>query len=688
VAYFSAVTKRDLFLLLLALPLFAGAAVLGTAPMRRTKFLKAASLTTLEQEAKKSPEDTILLIELGKKQRDNSKLTEAYESFTKAAELSPSDFEAWSSAAELAEGLYGSQGAFDLLGTFARNNPNEPRVHLALARLYFLKNGHERAAEEANAALKLDSRLCEAWRIIGWEGVIKDTLPEAEQAMQKAVEIDPNDFRNHVGLGDVRAAQGHFSEAVLAYRKAIKLAPTDANAQRMLAHAILKASPTDASTLPEIEILLRKSMAKEEGRAITHIALGELFERRKNNDLALQEYETATLLEPNLPDPLYRLSQLYQIKKKPIEAEYWAARHRAMRNFVPAEKILKEKIQGDKEPSAKLRLVLELAQKTAAAGLLKEAERQLQEMPDSPEQKSVMESIQKNPLYSMQHLLGTPSSGLIEQGDARLKTGDVTGAQSLYFAAVRRNRYQATALQNVGLVFMTQGKKNEALPFLVDAIQNDSSLSRAHFALGDLAHGNGDGGQAKSHYELGLKSEPGNIRAWLRLGVICRDGQLERQASDAFAKAYELASDQPECAREWASVLEDEGKTRESEAVLRKSLVIAPNESETMAQLGVLLLEKTREVVEAERLLLAAQKISPENTYVAYGLALVRIEQKRSAEACALLEPLVKSDPKAREVWFALGTARRDMGDLKRASDALDRARQLEQQFLKEHSAK
>ncbi len=676
------VNRRDTALIAAALALFGGAAFFVTAPARRTSYLRRAPLPALEQEARTRPADGALWLALGQKRREAGKLPEAYEALARAAELGPHDFAAWSGAAELAQTLYGEQGAFDLLDTFVKNNPDEARAHLALARLYFLKSSYDRAVAEAKLTLKTDPKLAEAWRIIGWERLLNDARQDAENAMRKAVEIDPADFRNHVGLGDVYSLQTRYPEAVATYRKALSLSPSDANAQRMLARAQLKSGVKDPAGLAEIEKLLRQSIGQEEGRGITHIALAELFERRGEWAPALQEYESATLLEPNTPDTLYRLSQLSQQRNRPDQARQWATRHRAMRSFIPVEKILKQKFQQATTDAEKNRLRLELAQKTAAAGLLKDAVEQLQALPG---QEAALQKIEQIPLFREQSLLSQPGATLIAQGDARLKAGDLPGAQALYFAAVRRNRFQAVALQNVGLVLLAQGKSREALPFLSDALTNDPTLSRAHFALGDLAHAGGDGGRARGHYEAGLKTEPKNVAAWLRLGAICRDGQQESPAHAAFEKAYALAPELPECAREWASTLEDDGKHADAESVLRKSLEKSP-ESETLAQLAVLRLEKFQDLKEADALLAKSLKADPQNTYAQYGLGLVRLAQKRPAEARALLETLVLRDPKAREIWFALGRARRDAGDATGSQKALDTARRLEQQFIQEHS--
>ena len=55
-------------------------------------------------------------------------------------------------------------------------------------------------------------------------------LESAEQAYARGLAIDPNSYRNFAGLGEVRAAQGKYPEAIALYQKAIAVVPYPAYA--------------------------------------------------------------------------------------------------------------------------------------------------------------------------------------------------------------------------------------------------------------------------------------------------------------------------------------------------------------------------------------------------------------------------------------------------------------------------
>lgn len=678
-------STRDRLLLFVFVALVAGAAFLWTQPARRTAYLQQASLGDLEREAKQSPEDIKVLQSLGEKQRAAGNLQAAYDAFAKASDLSPSNFEVWNATSELAETIYGRQGAFDLMGTYVRNNPKEARGYLAMARLYFLSQAHERAIQSAKTAIQLNPKLAEAWRILGWEAMVNDARKEAEDAMRQALAIDPQDFRNHVGLADVLVTQQKYDEAISLYHQAQKIAPKESNIPVMLARALLKSRPDDSQVIPEVEPLVRQGLTLDDGRAVTHAILGEVFERKGEVGPAIQEYETAIRLNPDNADTIYRLAQLYRRQKDEANFRKWLQRHRDLQLFLSSQKLLRQKIQEEKDPIKAHQLSLDLANQTAAVGAVGDAVEQLRTLlkkQADPTVEAVLHRLESNPDYHAEVLLKTPTPQLLEHATELRKSGKPAEAASLYFAAIQRNRFSADALLGMGLSLQAQGKADAAIPFLADALRNSPELPQAHFALGDIAADFKLLETARGHYDAGLKRDKENAEAWFRLGEICREAQRESESREAFQHAYLLSPKTPRYAREWADTQQETGKPADAESTLRLSLKDAPQDSETLALLGSLLMLKPDGLTEAETVTKQSLAVDSTNDFARLTLAQIYLKQKRPAEARPSLEELSRRNPRAREIWFTLGQTYRALGDTAKAQKSLDQARILEQQFL------
>jgi len=101
-----------------------------------------------------------------------------------------------------------------------------------VAYLSFLKGDAPGAIKSMRAAIAVAITLRLPAENVAWsqyqlgEFCFKSgDLTAAEQAYQAGLAIDPNSYRNLVGLGEVRSAQGKYLEAIALYQKAIAVVP-------------------------------------------------------------------------------------------------------------------------------------------------------------------------------------------------------------------------------------------------------------------------------------------------------------------------------------------------------------------------------------------------------------------------------------------------------------------------------
>jgi len=106
--------------------------------------------------------------------------------------------------------------------------PRSPRAWLVLAEVQTGLNQHQAARESLRQARELDPRQI-AVHMSNWYSYLfrepKD-FARAEEAMQRALEIAPEEARVHENLGDVHRAMGQLERARDAYTRAVELDPT------------------------------------------------------------------------------------------------------------------------------------------------------------------------------------------------------------------------------------------------------------------------------------------------------------------------------------------------------------------------------------------------------------------------------------------------------------------------------
>jgi tetratricopeptide (TPR) repeat protein len=192
---------------------------------------------------------------------------------------------------------YGSK-ALDIVDrALARLPPSDHNI----VGLYNLKGAiyHKRqdyaAAEEAlNRAIKLDPTYSYAYVNLGWVQYDENQAQSAMKSFYKAIELDPHHPEGHNNVGWILYKQKKFTEASDELRKAIAEDPKFAMARRNLA-LVLGAQGKPDEALREA----REAIKLDPELSAAHETLGELLIDQKQTAAAIDEYREAIRLDPN-----------------------------------------------------------------------------------------------------------------------------------------------------------------------------------------------------------------------------------------------------------------------------------------------------------------------------------------------------------------------------------------------------
>jgi len=128
---------------------------------------------------------------------------------------------------------------------------------------------------------------------------------DAERAYRLALELDPQESRAYVGLGNTFFDQRRYADAEAAFRRATELDPEDADAFVSLAY-----SSNAQERYEDAEKSAQRALALDRNNAAAHAALGwSNFKRRKYAE-AEAAYRRAIALAPQSPELLSELSQV------------------------------------------------------------------------------------------------------------------------------------------------------------------------------------------------------------------------------------------------------------------------------------------------------------------------------------------------------------------------------------------
>jgi Flp pilus assembly protein TadD len=221
-----------------------------------------------------------------------------------------------------------------------------------LAQISRLKGEMKEASIYLNrvATLSADSKSPDFLYRFGLEAMQVEMFDEAKSALQRAVELRPNDPPLLLALGIAWLRKTDLFEAEKLFRRVIEIQPANGQAQLHLGYVLLiqkkyqearlwlEKSGRSGVALPEVSYylgllaqdqgddvraiaLLAKAVQQTPSYALARIALGSSYMRLKNYERARQELETAVQLAPDEPSGHYNLALLYARTKEPAKAE-------------------------------------------------------------------------------------------------------------------------------------------------------------------------------------------------------------------------------------------------------------------------------------------------------------------------------------------------------------------------------
>lgn len=113
--------------------------------------------------------------------------------------------------------------AYEYLDPLLKVNPNDPRLIMALARLYTDAKEHERAAELYRRALAIDPNNLDAYKGAVGAALSLNQIDEAQAMLDQAITLDPQNPRLYALAARAARARGEDGRALQLYQQALKL---------------------------------------------------------------------------------------------------------------------------------------------------------------------------------------------------------------------------------------------------------------------------------------------------------------------------------------------------------------------------------------------------------------------------------------------------------------------------------
>lgn len=232
----------------------------------------------------------IALTQYWLQQKDNKKALSAANDAVAAFPEKPEVLDALGRAQQISGDL---NQALNTYGKLAGLQPMSPMPYLRLAEVHIANKSKDEAAKSLKKALEIRPNLIEAQRaliLLALDG------KRTNEALSIARDVQKQRPKEAVGLvleGDIQASQKNWSEAITAYRNALKTSPLTELAIKTHTTIITSGNASEAD---KFAAQWNKDHPKD---AAFRMHLGDLATARKDYQVATQHYNAALALQPN-----------------------------------------------------------------------------------------------------------------------------------------------------------------------------------------------------------------------------------------------------------------------------------------------------------------------------------------------------------------------------------------------------
>ena len=193
--------------------------------------------------------------------------------------------------------------------TSDQQNPSEDKIKLILE--LFNSNRLENVKNEIDKNLLSFPRSPILFNILGAVFAKQNKIDEALLNYKKSIKINPNYFQAYNNLGACMYSLGKIDEAIQNYQQVIKLEPNHADAHNNLGAAYKELGENEKAIK-----FYEKAIEIQPNHADAHNNLGAAYKELGENEKAIKFYEKAIEIQPNHADALNNLGSIFKELKE------------------------------------------------------------------------------------------------------------------------------------------------------------------------------------------------------------------------------------------------------------------------------------------------------------------------------------------------------------------------------------
>ncbi len=219
----------------------------------------------------------------------------AVEHYQRALQKKPTLRQAAENLAVMMQNDGNVQGAVEVYQQILTRYPDDASSRARLGEIYRQQGDHERAMQLAREALIREPQTLTAHKVMMRSYLDRQQLSMARLVALRAMKLDEKDPELYHTVGLILLKEGEEEKARAQFTRAVQ-----ARADFLPSHVILAKMAMHSQDFSGAEEHLRRILAADSKNAEAHLNLGVAYKGMGDYDKALQEYEEAEKLNPEL----------------------------------------------------------------------------------------------------------------------------------------------------------------------------------------------------------------------------------------------------------------------------------------------------------------------------------------------------------------------------------------------------
>jgi protein O-GlcNAc transferase len=238
------------------------------------------------------------------------------------------------------------------------------------------------------------------------------------------------------------------------------------------------------------------------------------------------------------------------------------------------------------------------------------------------------------------------SAELFEMAVQHHRKGDLVQAERAYRQLLSHDPHHAEPHNNLGSIFLKQGRFAEAATFFRSALQIHPHYPNAHFNLGLACQDQGQLAEAAACYRQAVRLNPDHEEAYNVLGLALVAQKQLAEASDCFRQVIRINPKNIRAQYVLGRILFEQGHVLEASACYRQVLQINPEHAEAYNDLGISMV-KQQKVTEGAECFRQALRINPRFANAAMNQGNILRNQGYFEEALACYRRAMELEPES-----------------------------------------